>query len=83
MKKWQVFWGFDGWNWVGESDNLTTAKRIATRNGIYNGLVFGFEKPGIYRAEDVIDGTCGRVPAPHAKAAWRWLAFAESWVDWQ
>lgn len=82
MKKYQVIAAFDGWHWFGESDNLTSAKRIATNNSIYNTDMLGFDKPAIYRSEDVIDGPCGRVPAPSAKPVVRWMAFMERWVDW-
>lgn len=82
MKKYQVIGAFDGWNWFGESDNLTSAKRIATSNGVCEAKSLGVRKPEIYRADDVIEGPCGRVPAPWAKPVERWMSYTGKWVKW-
>ena len=82
MKKYQVIGAFDGWYWFGESDNLTTAKRIATNNGVCEAKCLGVRKPEIYCADDVTDGPCGRVPAPYAKPVARWMSYTGEWVNW-
>lgn len=82
MKKYQVIGAFDGWKWFGESDNLTSAKRIATRREVCVGYCVGVSKPDIYLAEDVIDGPVGRVPIPGRRPVWRWMQYTGEWVDW-
>lgn len=82
MKKYQVIGAFDGWNWFGESANLISAKRIATRNEVCEVSYLGLRKPDIYLAEDVLEGPCGRVPAPWAKPVARWMSYTGKWVNW-
>lgn len=65
MKKYQIIGGQYEQCWYGESDTLRGAKTIATRHEEYWDNHQGWNKPGIYRAEDCRDvESCGRITTP-------------------
>lgn len=78
MKNYQVIGGQYESKWIGESDTLRGAKCIATRNREFWDNWQGWQRPRIYRAEDVReivsngrittpDGVKIRVPAEFAE----------------
>lgn len=65
MKRYQVIGGQYEQCWYGESDTLRGAKCIATRNMEYWDNWQGWNRPGIYRAEDCRDvESRGRILTP-------------------
>lgn len=55
MKKYQVIGGYRA-TWYGESESLTGAKIIASRDAEYWDNYIGWVKPHIYLASDCVEG---------------------------